>query len=168
MPGTHHRPIWLTLLGCSVVGLICGPPHRGIMLWILAPFVSYWLLHCGYLLVADARQDEAQPKRARIAGLKLGLWLATIGICLCLHLYYAKSARTAANALRAQIESYRDTRGVYPKTLDALRPVPSAQHWHLMYFNHDGKPALLYPATSTIFDTYDYNFETRQWDYWAD
>lgn len=138
------------------------------MLWMLAPFVCFWLVRCGYFFLTDARQDETKPKRARLASLKLGLWLSTIGVCLCLHLYYAKSARTAANALRAQIESYRNTHGVYPKTIAALRSPARPNRWRIMYFYHNGEPSLLYPATSIIFDTYKYNFETRQWDYWAD
>ena len=57
-----RSPIWLTLLSCNVVGLICGPPHGG------------------YLLVTAARMDKTKLERSRRVILKLALWLLTIGV----------------------------------------------------------------------------------------
>ncbi len=150
-----------TLLTCALVTALTIAPHAGFMLVFVVIALAIWVM---LSIIPVVRKPEQLKTRAII----LGLWVATILIVLGVHWHYAVDARRAGDECARAIERYKVEHGVYPPDEQAAGLAPRRNSYMLSYMLYEGRPSLIYAATFTIFETYDYDFEHHIWVFQPD
>ena len=159
---TGVTPIVGAVVGAAAFTFFAGNPGGGFMIYLIAPFLLIWLLYTVYVF-------WRRPQRRRIHGIATGIWLLAIAVVAGLHTRYYQQARQSADALVAAVMEYKQQHGEYPASEAALGiPDAASGIQHASYHLVDGKPSVTYASTFQMFGSYTYNFETRQWDYFAD
>jgi chromate transport protein ChrA len=159
---TGVTPIVGAVVGAAAFTFFAGNPGGGFMIYLIAPFLLIWLLYTVYVF-------WRRPQRRRIHGIATGIWLLAIAVVAGLHARYYRQARQSADAVVAAVMQYKQQHGEYPASEAALGiAIEPAGIEHATYLLKDGKPGVTYASTFRIFGSYSYNFETRQWDYYAD
>jgi hypothetical protein len=143
--------------------LTCKPHGGFIMLMLLPFFACFWL----YDLVFLVRRPEGRIRRAE----RLVIWMLAFCVAGAVNLYWGWDARAYANKVVGAVLNYRARSGTWPPDLEnvGISQAAAARKWMLVYAVDDkGKPGLIYASPWDGFDTYSYDFDTGQWDFWAD
>jgi hypothetical protein len=152
------KPYLAAAFGCALAMLFTIPPHLGFMLILVAfPLVIWALLSVVVVL--------RKPDQLKQRGIILGFWLTMILTVLGMNWHYAVDARRAGDEFARVIEQYKIRHGVYPPDMKSAGLVRQRNSGMLGYIMYEGKPSLIYAATSTMFDTYDYDLEHHVWVY---
>ena len=148
------------LLFCALSVLLLAQKHAGFMLYLLLPIMLVYLL-------LSAWRIRKQPQRLPELPLKMLLCLTSISAIAMVHMHYHQQARAQANRVVAAIIAYQQSHGAYPASLQAahIQVTPSAR---IYYHLREQQPSLFYPTTFTPFETYDYQFDSQQWQHRAD
>jgi hypothetical protein len=137
--------------------------HLGGLLFLLIPVFCVWSI---YALVVMYRKPE--KRREQLS--KMAIGLGAIVLVSAVHWYRAETTRKNADHVVGLIEKYHSTHGRYPTNLAGISE--EADHYgrelKLLYMNQEGAPRLIYLSPFTLFDTYRYDFEKRQWIYQPD
>jgi hypothetical protein len=155
---------WRTLIAAVLVVGIGIQRHSGGLLLLLIALFCVWLV---YALVVIYRKPEKRGEQL----IKMAIWLGVIALLSAVHWYRSETTRKNADHVVVLIEQYHSTHGSYPKSLASIgRDAESnGREWKVHYHADDkGAPNLLYSSPFTLFDTYRYDFEKRQWIYQPD
>jgi len=159
------RPLIPTLVACAVLFFMCAGVGGAFIISAAAPFIAVWALYSCYII-------WRKPEKFRIQLVKVGLLAGTLSVIGAFHYHYYTSARAAGDYALHLVNAYRDLHGTYPNTLEEAgwKLGKYGGQWRIVYQGHGATddPMLMYPATWIIFDMYDYNFKTRQWEYLPD
>ena len=161
---TGVTPIVGAVVGAAAVTFFAASPGGGFMIYLIAPFLLIWLLYSLYIF-------WRRPERRRTHGIATGIWLLAVAAIAGLHTWYYHQARESADALVAAVVQFRQQHGVWPSSAAALgidEKQDGMRAARVGYFLKDGRPNVMYASTFQMFATYSYNFETQQWDYFAD
>lgn len=161
---TGVTPIVGAVVGAAAFTFFAASPGGGFMVYLIAPFLLIWLLYTVYIF-------WRRPERRRTHGIATGIWLLAIAVIAGLHTWYYQQARKSADALVAAVAQFKQQHGVWPASEAALGIDDKRPRSHMQsasYFLKDGSPKVMYASTFQMFATYSYNFETQQWDYFAD
>jgi hypothetical protein len=158
------RALVVTISGCVIFAFLTWRVRGGVMFWVAVLPLGVWFLYSAYII-------WRYPARRRLQIIQACLWLAVVGCACALHRYYYVSARAAANQIVQAVYAYKRQHGVYPERLEdaGVRLDERGGRWHIGYVVGDRKThTLIYPATFMIFDSYAYEFEKGDWEYWPD
>lgn len=103
-------------------------------------------------------------------GVTLAVWMAAIFVILAVNYYQYGYTRDSANDVVAKIAKYHQANGSYPSSLDALGYDSKSLKSRLGmygYHNKDGHPLFYYGVPYIVFDSYRYDFDSKQWVYSA-
>jgi len=152
-----------TLLGALLAFFLVGTNHGGFMLFFLIAILLIWAF---YNLI----RGRTQPERRRPFAVKCLLWLVTLVIIVGNHVYLFQASRRDADFLASKVLIFKTAHGRYPVDMQeaGITDPDFGRHWMLHYDAANGQPFMLYAATFIVFDTYDYDFQTRQWRYHSD
>jgi len=157
------RRVRTALFVTLFLALTCMP-HGGAGALVLLPFfICSWL----YELFVLVRRPEQRARRAE----RVIIWMLAFCVSGTVNLYWFRASRAYANDVANAILNYRARTGTYPTDLQevGVPPERALRRWMLVYaVGNDGRPLLAYAVPWEVFDTYDYDFKTGQWTYWAD
>lgn len=157
-PSQNSRLI-KTLLGALFVLFFTVQRHAGLNLVFVVLFLVPSFIHSAY--VCFKRREERQVRLY-----KAGIWLMTIVVIVSSHAYMHNQAREVANAISSTIVLHRQTHGAYPASAEEAGLSREFMKKSRVFYNFsDGVPFLMYPVTFMPFDTYDFDFETGEWQY---
>ena len=148
-----------TLIWCSI-GLVIGlQKHLGVFAIVLLFILFYSVFRFfKYVAYKDPRKKQAF--------ISLGLWSLCVVIVVAKHTVVHFQVRNMAESLSAQVLHYYSQHGDYPKNIESLSiKIKGLDKVKVIYNKHQGKPFLAYPVTWIGFDLYEFNFETKKWDY---
>ncbi len=104
-----------------------------------------------------------------VRAIRLTLWFVTMLAVAGIHWCYAIDARRVANSFVWVIEQYQSTHGAYPIDLKAAGlDEKTARQTRLGYVVGSDGPSLFYSSTFNGFDTYFYDFRSRNWKFQPD
>ena len=159
---TIPRKVYATLITSVLVTLFLIQPHAGFMLYLVALPLLVWFL---YNLQFVFTPSEARKWLL----LRMAVWLMSIILVVVVHYHYHQAARQVANDIVTQIEKYRSKTGEYPRTLDEIGVTKEKLRTQLglsRYSYKEGKTLYFFYAVTFIpFDTYQYDFVSKQWRY---
>jgi len=161
----YLRPLIPILVACAALVLFCAGVGGAFMIAAAIPFLGVWLPYSSYII-------WRRPEKRRLQVIRVGILTATLVGIAALHFYYYTSARAAGDYAERLVSAYRARHGTYPDTLEEAGWTLGAYggRWRIVYQGHgaDKDPMLMYPVTWVIFDMYDYDFKTGQWEYLPD
>jgi len=157
-------PIARTVLCLAIFLFFTAPMHGGFIALMLLPFfVAVWIW--------EVASIAHKPDQRRLRVLRVLAWIVSFCLVGLLNLYWYRESRAYADKIVAAVSNHHTRTGSYPASLEQVGIQPddrSSRKWRLAYVINDGKPNLFYAVPYAIFDTYDYDFETRKWTYFAD
>lgn len=144
--------------------LILGQKYCGFMIAIFIIPFAVWLVHEIYSVVKN-------PFLRKEKIFRILMWCVAFSLVCFIHILYFQEAREYGDRVVALIFEYRDSHGSYPENIHDVGVSVSELRKNLGmgdYTLYEGKPRLFYAVTYSLFDTYNYNFETRTWHYRGD
>ena len=164
----------LTLAACLLFIYIGVRPGYSVFAWlVLLPLLPWLLYNLVRGLIHPAERKRRLPK--------IALWVLAVATVLGVQNHNEHAARSAADAVLAQVNAYHARTHTWPAKLEDLGLSSAALRggqWHITYDPPtdapkevplgDGAPRLFYAAPNMLRDIYVYDFDTRSWKYESD
>jgi hypothetical protein len=154
------RPLATRVLLLGVFFILTAPKHMGFVAMMMLPFFA-----CSWLY--DIVMLIRKPEQRTALAMRIATWVLAFLAIAALNLYWYRESRAYANDVAAAVSSYKAKIGVYPASLEqvGIRERDARRKWRLLYWLHDEEPSLMYEAPFIVMDSYDYDFQTREWQY---
>ena len=151
-------------IGAAFVAFMAAQVHLGYMIFFPIIVLVIWAL---YNLVRSRRQPERVKRPFFI---KIGLWLLAIATVFVNHWYLAEAARQDGELLAMHVLQFKSQHGAYPKDMEeaGVADPTFGRRWMMGYSFSEGEPYLIYASTFTPFDSYSYDFDSKQWVFHPD
>jgi hypothetical protein len=158
------RKIVRTVL-CLGIFLYCTASlHGGFVALMLLPFFAVvWI----WQAISIARNPDQRTLRV----LRVIAWMLAFCLVGLLNLHWYRESRAYADKVVAAVSTHYARTGNYPTSLEQVGIQPkdlNSRKWRLSYGLSNGRPYVFYAVPYIIFDMYDYDFQTRKWNYLAD
>lgn len=153
-----------TIISCGVMLLLTVPRHSGFVLGIFIMGLVPYFLYSGVRVYWY--RNELSTRATQLA-----IWVSAITFAVGVNYYRYTATRSEANDVVAKIEQFHAMHNAYPSSLEDIGYGRSALRKSLglhAYSNEKGKPSFFYGVPYIIYDTYQYDFNSRQWVYRAD
>lgn len=165
-PSTEPRSLdaeYLPTVFALLVLSFCLQKHGGLMALLAAPVAALWLLVGAVIAIR-------RPARRRPLAVKTIALAAMFVAIAIVHAHYATAARAMGQQVADGVLAFEARSGHYPAHLAeiGLDDRALAKDWMLHYAFFADRPSLFYGATFIVFDTYEFDFDTRTWAYRAD
>ncbi|MBM9521238.1 hypothetical protein JWG39_15565 [Desulforhopalus vacuolatus] len=140
--------------------LFTFPMHGGFML-------GFWLLFLVPSTIKKLFTVFVKKKDQKQIFIQIVLWSISCAIILAHHVYLHKTTLHYAKSISNTVEAFYIKNGKYPKTLEyaGVKTGTDNKFQIHYYFINESQPALFYPATWIVFDTYSYDFKNKKWVY---
>lgn len=151
-------------IGAAFVAFMAAQLHLGYMIFFPIIVLVIWVLY-------NLFRSRREPQRIkRPFFIKIGLWLLAIAVVFVSHWYLGRAARQDGELLAIHVLQFRSLHGTYPKNMaEAGVTDPSfGRRWRMGYGLSEGQPYLIYASTFTPFDSYSYDFDSKQWAFHPD
>ncbi len=157
---SEKHAIKKTVAFCLLVALFTFPKHCGFMLELVLVFLVPILLVRIFRICTRSEQ-----RKQRI--IQVILWVVTCLSVIIHHIYLYQTTQNFANRFSDAVIAYHNQHGVYPKSADELNfDKKTIKKYSIHYLYKDDKPPFLaYHATWIIFDSYHFDFKTKEWSY---
>lgn len=148
-----------TFIWCSVALIIGLQNHFG----IFAVLLFFVFLFSLFKVIKHVFFKNSNKNQELI---RLSLWGACLVIVVTKHIIIHSQARDIADSISDQVLLYYSKHGSYPSSLEGLSiNKKDLDKIDFFYKNDKSGVYLVYLVTWTIKDFYQFNFETKNWDY---
>jgi hypothetical protein len=152
-----------TIISCTVMLLLTVPRHSGFVLGIFIMGLVPYFLYSGVRVYWHRNEFGTRATQ-------LAIWVSAITVAVGVNYYRYTSTRNVANDVVEKIDHYHAMNTAYPSSLETIgydKRSLKASLGLYAYSNKEGKPSFHYSVPYIIFDTYEYDFSSRQWVYRA-
>ena len=151
------KPVIKTTIACAVMLLLCLPRHSGFILLFFLIFLIPLFIKRYIVCIKDPLQKKLRISQALI-------WLSGILVVILVHTEMHQETRQIANKIAKTIEIYKKENGFYPSSPEEAGITQVLLHKERIFYSlSSGEPFLVYPATYIPFETYNYDFKTKEW-----
>jgi hypothetical protein len=164
MPVEYKKKIYFSLAAAALMVFLLGQNHAGFILYFVLFALLFWIPYSVYVIYR--RPDARASQLARVA-----IWLVAVALVVGIHYIRHETTRHNADEIAASINKFMATHSRCPVTLDEVG-ITQQQRKDLLgisgYSCEVGKPFLFYAVTYAAFDVFQYDFQTKSWEYRAD
>ncbi len=160
---SEKKAIKKTFAYCVLIALFTFPKYSGFMLGLVLIFLVPVLLVRIFRICT-----RSEHRKQRI--IQVILWVVTCLSVVIHHIYLYQTTKNFANRFSHAVIAYHNKHGVYPKSADELNfDKQTVRKYSIHYLYKDNEqPFLVYHATWIVFDSYHFDFKTKEWEYFPD